>query len=421
MKESFGEREIEAHFQQRRLRSLQNVSVAILVSNLMYLALHVCLILMGLMTQVYMETYVFLFVSSALAVWVLWRTRTRNRIGRVELIAFFVVMTLTSYFYTLNAFAYHTLGIAWMLSLVFLSYAYPLPYTRAALWIVPSFVGFLILDCWYHLITRSDVLNFLSYLFGGIFFLPVAFFMSDELYRSHRKYIQELLQNRRNLTFKSQVLAVLGHDLRNSLGSGQNLCAWLLNRWDHYSDADKKHDLSQLYQNLDQSYGLLESIVLWAKSRSGVNALDIDDFLPTGILQKIRELWKDLLLQKAISLEIEAQARSLQWDPMLYEIVLRNLVHNAIKNSPPNGTVRIRVERDNGNWYTSVEDDGPGFPAAILSAARADDPKLPTAGLGLGLMRELLESTGAHLELENKPTGGARVRLVYGPPHSRAS
>ena len=338
---------------------------------------------------------------------------------------------ITLYFFISNFFALYitwinflnnSFSFAWMLGMLFLAYGYPLPWYKTLIWASFSYAAFQTLVVLAFFGKPEHIFNFASYTVASELFFVLTVYLSHQFHRNLFSYVKELETNKQNSHFKSQVLAILGHDLRNSMGSSYQLASFLLNHWKSLSDEQKHSDLETLYLSLEKDYKLLESLVFWAKSRMGRMSVEISDFLPLEILNKIKTHWNDLLLQKAISLEIHDKANKLKWDPMLFEIVMRNLIHNAIKNSPPKSTIYVDVERYNGSWVALVDDQGPGFEGPPIQDGEIANPEtFSKSGLGIKLMAELLEPSGAHLEFENKPERGARVKLVFEAPHSQAS
>ena len=91
-----------------------------------------------------------------------------------------------------------------------------------------------------------------------------------------------------------------------------------------------------------------------------------------------------------------------------------NLLDNAVKWSPPDGTVEVRVR----DGEITVRDHGPGIAQADLPhvfdrfyrapAARG----LPGSGLGLAIVRQVAETHGGSVRAENAPGGGALLRLT---------
>ena len=96
------------------------------------------------------------------------------------------------------------------------------------------------------------------------------------------------------------------------------------------------------------------------------------------------------------------------------------LVHNAVKYATAGGAVRVAVSRNGANeTVLSVNDDGPGFSEEGLRRATErfwrDDRVRDHSGSGLGLaiVRAIVEQSGASMELQNNPGGGAEVRVRF--------
>jgi C4-dicarboxylate-specific signal transduction histidine kinase len=99
--------------------------------------------------------------------------------------------------------------------------------------------------------------------------------------------------------------------------------------------------------------------------------------------------------------------------------VLLNLLVNAgdalEEHGRPGSTVRVTGRREGGRVVLLVEDNGPGFPpevrARLFEAFFTTKGPEKGTGLGLALSRELVEQSGGSLVAENRPEGGARLRL----------
>ena len=111
-------------------------------------------------------------------------------------------------------------------------------------------------------------------------------------------------------------------------------------------------------------------------------------------------------------------------DPTALRQVLSNLVSNASKYAPDETTIRVgvRVSKRRAVAALEVSDEGPGMPEQVLrqlgrefvrsDSARESD--VPGTGLGLHIVKRLVEEMGGQLHIENPPRGGCRA-IVYMP------
>ena len=107
--------------------------------------------------------------------------------------------------------------------------------------------------------------------------------------------------------------------------------------------------------------------------------------------------------------------------PESLERVLYNLLSNALRHTPSDGTVAIRVEPRDTEVEVAVEDTGIGLPPDALERVfdrfwRADPARSKAAGdgsgLGLAIARGLVEAQGGRIWAENRPGGGARIAFT---------
>jgi signal transduction histidine kinase len=119
----------------------------------------------------------------------------------------------------------------------------------------------------------------------------------------------------------------------------------------------------------------------------------------------------------ALSSEVDEDVEA-QLAPDKFERVLFNLVTNALRHTPSDGSVAVRVERRAGDVVLSVEDSGEGLqgeaPTRMFERFwRADRARSGSgAGLGLAIARGLVEAHGGRIWAENRPQGGACVSFT---------
>jgi signal transduction histidine kinase len=119
----------------------------------------------------------------------------------------------------------------------------------------------------------------------------------------------------------------------------------------------------------------------------------------------------------ALSAEVD-EAVEAQLAPDKFERVLFNLVTNALRHTPSDGSVAVRVEQRDTELVLRVEDSGEGLPVEAPARMferfwRADRARSGSgAGLGLAIARGLVEAHGGRIWAENRPQGGACVSFT---------
>jgi signal transduction histidine kinase len=139
-------------------------------------------------------------------------------------------------------------------------------------------------------------------------------------------------------------------------------------------------------------------------------------------LDELVERWR---VVAARDWQVETAAGTVLGHEERLRVCLDTLVENAVRYTCPESTVRVFARQEDGAVRVGVADSGSGFSAAQIVAFNspqellsdqtpAPDPRART-GLGLSLVREIVESRGGRLEAGTAPEGGAMVSLVL--PH----
>lgn len=140
--------------------------------------------------------------------------------------------------------------------------------------------------------------------------------------------------------------------------------------------------------------------------------------LRTPVLEPLRDLLRTMQRLRAgrgiqFALAPQAQAADFRGEAQdLYEM-LGNLLDNAGKWA--RSRVQVDVQQAAGQLCLAVDDDGPGIPPdqreRIFQRGVRLDERCPGAGLGLDIVRNLAESYGGRIQVQDSPLGGARLLL----------
>jgi two-component system, OmpR family, sensor histidine kinase TctE len=127
----------------------------------------------------------------------------------------------------------------------------------------------------------------------------------------------------------------------------------------------------------------------------------------------------DRALQANIDLGVDVKPVTVIADPSLLDDLLSNLVDNALKYTPPGGSVTVSAGELSGRPYLAVDDTGPGIPEAERQHVRQRFYRLPNSpghgsGLGLAIVEEIARLYEATLTIGAGPGNrGTRVHLQF--------
>ncbi len=121
----------------------------------------------------------------------------------------------------------------------------------------------------------------------------------------------------------------------------------------------------------------------------------------------------------ALDLEIADEELQLPLRPRMLRVVVQNLAENALRHAGEGATAVLALRRDNGNRVLTVSDDGVGVDADDLTRLferfyRADRARVSRgSGLGLSIVKHVVESAGGEVEALGAPTEGLEIRCVF--------
>ncbi|BEP35938.1 sensor histidine kinase [Variovorax sp. V59] len=141
--------------------------------------------------------------------------------------------------------------------------------------------------------------------------------------------------------------------------------------------------------------------------------------VPLELGEVVRQIALDLsplIADKALDFELAIDGpvtvRAHQW--MLQELT-RNLLHNAIKQSPRGGALSVTVRSNGPEAVLTVRDDGPGIPAELrqrLFAPFSAGDAAGGSGLGLAICREIVLALGGRIHLDNRSTRENSAQVI---------
>ena len=229
---------------------------------------------------------------------------------------------------------------------------------------------------------------------------------------------REMEKTRRDL------IAAVSHDLRTPLASTRALIEAVADGVAADPEAEARY-LSSARRELAHLSRLVDDLFELARIDAGVLQLTMEAASLHDLISDTISSFKPQADNRGIRLvgEVSGDVDPVLANPPRLQRVLHNLVSNALRHTPADGTVALRAARQGVEVRVEVSDTGEGIAPEDLprvfersfraerSRSRASDDD-PGAGLGLAIARGLVEAHGGTMDVESGPDRGSRFRFT---------
>lgn len=216
---------------------------------------------------------------------------------------------------------------------------------------------------------------------------------------------------------KTEFISIASHQLRTPLSAINTYASMLYNGFYGKLSKDQKNHMSTILQSIDRMNELISTLLDISQIEAGklnVNSQPVDI---KALLETITNDLDSLAEQKNLDVQCNYPSKNMlvTSDQLLLGEVFSNLISNAYKYTPINGTVTINVTATAKNITFSVQDTGYGIPKNLQKHIftkfyRADNiKKIDTTGTGLGLYlaKQVAEVLGGDLWFESALNRGS--------------
>lgn len=226
---------------------------------------------------------------------------------------------------------------------------------------------------------------------------------------------------------KSKLFSILGHDLRSPL-SGLNGIIYILKRHrKEMSDEDLDEAVNQLEITSQNYTKLLEDVLTWSRLQLNKIPIEFQDLSVHQLVLETGELYSEQIQKKKIWIHNQIpEALRIHSDKGMLQVVLRNLISNAIKFTPEGGDIWVNHRSDREYHYLDVKDTGIGMSDAILrtlftnsTISMAGTNNESGTGLGLSICKEFLSKDDGFLLVESVPGKGSMFTVGIPFPETR--
>ncbi len=271
-----------------------------------------------------------------------------------------------------------------------------------------------------------SIIGFTLVLAAGL--MLVVYFLRRLRLSSLKLEEKNLVITKQNLTLdalnktKDRMMSIIAHDLRGTLGN-QLTAIEVLHRIEGVDnpEIDGKKLLGHLKHSASYSLELLENLLHWSRLEENKSYFHPEEINLNTLIVSSISLFDETARHKDLTIEQCADGPIIcQADRIMMEIIIRNLVSNAIKFSNKGGTITITLKRANDQVHLMVADQGIGMTVEQINKVahnggftRRGTANEKGAGIGLTLVREFTSIHKGKLSITSKPGEGSVFEIVF--------
>jgi two-component system, sensor histidine kinase and response regulator len=240
----------------------------------------------------------------------------------------------------------------------------------------------------------------------------------NELEKKHIELLKSQEKLKKIDEGKDDFLSLISHDLKNPLSAIRGFAELMINSYDELTDEQRKKFLKEIFDSIERLSLLINNILLWVKSQAkGLNILPVEFNLNKRVndniaIYSITATDKEIKIINSVSPEIMVLC-----DINIFDMVIRNLLSNALKFTHKKGSILISTEKTGLMVRLLIKDNGIGIPQDKIELILDRQKNYTTigtlheqgTGLGLGLVTEFIHKIGGRFDIISQPGKGTTV------------
>jgi two-component system sensor histidine kinase KdpD len=222
---------------------------------------------------------------------------------------------------------------------------------------------------------------------------------------------------RRNERLRSTLLDALAHDFLTPLTSVKSAITTVRSEYTHEPEEDDF--LAVVEEEADRLSGMINETTDMARIEPGNPQIRRRQVSVPDIIRSSLHRMKALLDSRPLKVQIQEDISSIDADPDMIGLALRQLLGNAVKYSPPETTITISASQVDDTVTIAVRDHGPGIPPDELDAiferfyrGKQTQESVAGTGMGLSIARDIVRAHDGRLRVQNTPEGGAQFSFT---------
>lgn len=255
-------------------------------------------------------------------------------------------------------------------------------------------------------------------------FFPVYIIVSPILYKGESigavQVFRDISKEKDIEKSKTEFFSLASHQLRTPV----SVINWYLELLQHSKPENLTHlqnkYLLEIYNASQHMTDLLNTLLNLSRLDLGTFKLDMQIISPEKFLDEILKELEMMIKNKNLTVKIdidkEAKVKS---DLNLFKVILQNLISNAVKYTKENGEVDIKIGNENGAFVIKISDNGYGIPddqkpfifTKMFRAKNIKDKVPDGTGIGLYLVKKVVETLKGEISFESKINEGTTFRV----------
>jgi two-component system, OmpR family, heavy metal sensor histidine kinase CusS len=225
-----------------------------------------------------------------------------------------------------------------------------------------------------------------------------------------------------SFTRLSQFSADLAHELRTPIANMMGEAQVALSR--DRSSAEYRETIESAIGECERLSGIVDNLLFVARADAAREPVARKRFDARAAVEKIAAFYETIAEDHRVAINCSGQGQ-ISADPALFERAVGNLVDNALRFTPQNGSIQIALSEHATDFEVEVSDNGSGIapehlPRVFDRFYRAESSRgSDGAGLGLALVKSIVDLHGGTAKISSEPGRGTIVALRFpreGPP-----
>ncbi len=219
-----------------------------------------------------------------------------------------------------------------------------------------------------------------------------------------------------SFTRLSQFSADLAHELRTPIANMLGEAQVALSR--DRSSAEYRETIESTIGECERLSGIVDNLLFVARADAASEPVARKRFDARAAVEKIAAFYETIAEDRHVAINCSGEGQ-ISADPALFERAVGNLVDNALRFTPENGSIQIAIAEHATDFEVAVRDNGSGIapehlPRVFDRFYRAESSRgSDGAGLGLALVKSIVDLHGGSAKIQSEPSHGTTVTLIF--------